>query len=219
MTERVRLRDGWRLAALAVFAVLAACASAPPSTVDEARIQRLATQFQMALPIADVVALVAQADPRWPLQDSERATREEIRCVRAGLTPEHFKARQTDEARSYARANPERLDVDLALLEGGAAQALGHHFMAGVKAQQARRNPTPEDRPSLSPQQEMGMVNLLIAAEHDALRRAMRIDGIAEAIMAKASGAPERKGFQIGASLIMGPLIQAMNQCNVSFVD
>ena len=220
-----RSRLPWRAAAVAgLLAALTGCASLPAASVEkEAQAQRLGDLFVQTLPLDRVVAKIMHDEPKWPFQHastSQSIAPETLACVRAEMKPEKITAQQRADARRYADANPTRIADEIRLLESGAAHAIGTLIMSGAQEGMTgsptgttRRQAINAKMDKMPPEQALAMMQLILNPAYDDLRKAMRINLITESIFDRSGS--YRKGVQLGASLMLPPLLSAMQTCNV----
>ncbi|MDR2129525.1 MAG: hypothetical protein LBP52_10760 [Burkholderiaceae bacterium] len=211
-------------ALLGGVALLAAgCAQTPGAVdaqVDEVQARRMGIMFTTALPMGEIVRRIAAQEPRWPFQGSKGARQvsdAQVACVRAELTPEKISERQMQDARKYLAQHPQRAARDLQLLESGAAQTLGAFILSGATDQKSAANP------KVSADEAKAMMELMIEPENQALREAMRLDSLSEAMFPSTpqSSNPRQRGRNAGrdasVALMYKPLFAAMSKCGLDF--
>ena len=213
----------WRAAfGAAALALIAGCAQTPGAApeANAASVQRLGQMFQTALPIGRMADMIASQDRLWPFQGAgtrNKVTAAQRACVRGEMTGAKVAAQQMDDAREYAAAHPERLADDLKLLEQqGAAATIGRLMMEGARSGDAERAGVAgrDAMSEVAPGQAQAMMSLLFEPRYEALRKAMRLDVMTRGLMAGRKGQHEA-GMQIGASLMLPPLLSAMEKCKV----
>lgn len=139
------------LLALGLGASFAGTASAAPPAD---KVERLLDAVVQMMPFGQVFDLLAQDDPSWPFAGVvDKVGAGALACVRGELSTPGYRRYQLPRVTRYAGENPDRVDKDLALLEGGAAPLFGKLVMAGaegertgveVDAEQALAGATPQ---------------------------------------------------------------------------
>ena len=212
---------GWRrlgallVATAAVVGSLAGCASTGAAHAPSpARIERLGALFVQAVPVGWMVERVAERDAQWPFQQhAGKFTPAQLACTRGELTADKASATQLADAREFARRHPDRVEESIQLLESGAAEATGVLMRAGVREATGGAPTDPRSvMREMSAAQLRSFVSLTEASQHAELRQAMRLDGIAGAGSRQAS---RQQGYRVGQSLMMGPLLTALERCRI----
>lgn len=209
-----RLGATW-LVAVALVGGLAGCAGVGVANAPSpARVERLGALFVQAVPVGWMAERVAQRDALWPFQrHAGKFTPAQLACTRGELTAEKMSVTQLADAREFARRNPDRVEESIQLLEAGAAEATGVLMRAGVR--EATGGP-PIDAPSLMREmtaaQLRAFVSLTSSSKYAELRKAMNLDGIADAGSAQES---RHRGYRLGQSLMMAPLLTALEHCRI----
>ncbi|TXK27856.1 hypothetical protein FVQ98_11110 [Ottowia sp. GY511] len=205
------------LAAIVAGAGLAGCAPmgtgmAAPST---ARVDRLAALFVQAVPVGWMVDRVAARDTQWPFQKYPgRYTPTQLACTRGELTADKVSATQHADARAFARRYPDRVEESIQVLESGAAEAMGLLMRAGMgEAISGRKVDAGSVMRSLSAGQLRAFNELGEGTQHTELRQAMRIDELASG---GSRAQTHQRGVRLGQSLLVGPMLSAMERCQVS---
>ncbi|QTD46430.1 hypothetical protein [Ottowia testudinis] len=197
------------------MASVAGCAQVGTTTaVAPARVDRLAALFMQALPVGWIVERIAAQDPTWPFQQqAKRFTPAQLACTRGEMTPGKVAVTQYKDAREFARRHPDRVEESIRLLEGGAADVIGVLIRAGAVERVAGPPANPRElMGKMSAAQLRGFSEFIQDAQHADLRRAMRLEGIASATNDQQA---RQRGHSIGQSLIVGPLLTAMERCGV----
>ncbi len=206
------------LAASATAALLAAgCAQTGPGMVkaaSPAQVERLGALFAQAMPIGWMVERVAARDAAWPFQQhAGKYTPAQLACTRAELTSEKVVVTQHADAREFARSHPDRVDESIRVLENGAADALGSLMRAGVnEGMTGQKSDLNSVMGKMTAAQLRGFVDLTEGSQYADLRRAMRLDGLTSSGTRAES---RQRGYRIGQSLMIGPLLTAMERCGV----
>lgn len=201
--------------ACALVAGLTGCAQmGGAGPVPPARVERLEALFVQTVPIGWMVDRIAATNANWPFQQHMgKVTPTQLSCVRGQMTNEKVSATQREDARAFARRYPDRVDEAIQLLEGGAAEVTNLLMRAG--AGQAVTGRPVNNRglmEAMSAKQLHAFSELTQGARYTELRQALRLDGVTNA-----GTGPEarRRGYKVGQDLMVGPLLSAMDACQV----
>lgn len=195
-----------RRLALAVVTALAlvGCASTPVAGAGQ--VERLQQLFVQAMPLGPLLERIAANDPNWPLQKHmDRYTREDVACLRAGLTREKGDAVLRQRAADYAARHADRLADDIALLDSGVVRGLSASMGATMTGQPSRK---------LDADEIKALVEFLTAPAYQPLRAAMYLDSLESAFLAPRSRSFET-GRRLGARMMVPLLADAMTLCGV----
>ena len=215
---------GWRrilalsgLVAIVAAAGLVGCApmGAGLAAPSSAQVDRLGALFVQSVPVGWMVDRVAARDSQWPFQKYPgRYTPAQLACTRGELTADKVSATQLTDARAFARRHPDRVDESIQVLESGATQAMGLLMRAGMgEAIAGRKLDAGSIMRTLSAGQLRAFAELTEGTQHAELRQAMRIDELASGGNRAES---HQRGARLGQSLLVGPMLTAMERCKVS---
>ena len=207
---------GWRWGAVAVAAALAAgCAQTGPKAASAAQVDRLGALFTQAVPVGWIVERVAARDAAWPFQQHPgRFTPAQLACTRGELTPDKVAVTQKADAREFARRYPDRVEESIRVLDGGAAEAIGTLMRAGVVGSMSgQRADAGQMVGQMTAAQLRNFAELTESSQYAELRQAMRLDGLSGRNTPRES---REQGHRIGQSLLVGPLLAAMERCQIS---
>lgn len=198
----------------AVLAMAALPAAANPA-VPAAKVERLVDAITRMVPLGTILESVAAEDPAWPLGEAVATEGpEKLACVRGELSAAGYRRYQVPRVQAYASQNAARLDADLALLEGGAAEVFGNLALAGAEAERAGREPNPEAvLAKATPEQLNAFMTLFSDASNAGLRQ---LGGIGEALAVnKTQAEMEEAGEAVGADLATRLMRRALATCDV----
>ncbi|MFT3779797.1 MAG: hypothetical protein QM772_16285 [Ottowia sp.] len=216
MLDRLRWLWSGHLGVGIAAALLAGCAQMPPRPPD-ARAERLGELFAQAVPVGEVVRVVAERNPRWPVHDLPpgKVTPEQTRCLRAELTPEKVAAFQRADARRFVERHPGQADEAIRILSHGGAELFGKLIMAGGQEElTGQRANARAIMQGATPGQLKEFMQLTTGAGYADLRQALRIDGITSSLGDEPATARQR-GRRAGQAMVLEPLLTAMETCKV----
>lgn len=211
MRERLGVLLG---AAASLAAALAGCASMAPAP-SPAQVDRLAQLFVQAMPVDWVVDRILAQEPQWPLQGfAGKYTREQLACTRTELGPDKVTVTQREDARAFARRHPERVAESIEVLEGGAAEVMNKLMREGAGQALTGKRMKPNAALANVPVARLRrFVELSESSRHAELRKAMRLDGMVDAPSGQDT---YTRGRQVGRSLLIVPMLAAVERCGLS---
>ncbi len=215
MLERLRRSGGWRWGAGIAALLLAGCAQMPKPP--DARAERLGELFAQTVPLGEVVRLVAERNPRWPVHDLPpgKVTQAQTSCLRAELTPEKVSAFQRADARRFAERYPGQVDEALRVLGSGSGALFGQLIMAGGQEELTGRSVDARSiMKGATPGQLKDFMLLTTGPGYADLRQALRIDGIANSL-GDAPASARQRGRRAGQAMLIEPLLTAMETCKL----
>jgi hypothetical protein len=208
--------NAFRKLCLAASLVLAAGpVAAENSQGDEKRIDRLTDSMVVLMPFGTIFEGVAAADPTWPAMDRvDEISGRELVCLRGELSTQGYRRYAREQVRAYALANPDRLDRDIAMVEGGVAEMFGKLVLAGAEGE---RTGVPADPEQLlagyEPAQLEAFMTFFSAQDYAGLRE---LAGLGNQIHGEKSAEEnEAAGEQLGSALARKLMIRAMDTCGV----
>jgi hypothetical protein len=199
-----------------LFACGAAMAATPePARPSTEKADRLGNAMAELLPMGSIFELVAKDDPNFPLGEKvDKATPEQLSCLRTELSVEGFRRLKRSEAEPYVRDNAARVDDDLKLLESGAARVMGRLVMGGAESRKTGTTFDPQPFLMQSKPEELASFMAFMTDPNYAELR--KLSGRGEAVNPLQEGGVEPgNGKALGASLGYQYVLKAMGTCNV----
>lgn len=208
------------VAATAQVAAAETAKPAPRAASAQADADRLAALMEELLPFGRVFDMLAGRDPKWPMQDTPKAsTPERLRCMREELSSAGYHRQRVQDARSYAAANPSRVRDDIALLEKGAAEVFGRMMMAGVESEAnggGGFDPEALMR-DVTPEQMSSFLTFLNDPNYALLRKQI---GVGDALdNTKSAEENEAAGERLGSALATQLMLKAVGTCDIPMSD
>ncbi len=201
---------------LAASLVLAAVpAAAEPAASHEQRVERLTDSMVVLMPFGTIFEDLAAADPAWPaMERADEVSGRQLLCLREELSSRGYRRYTRTLVQAYADANPEQLDRDIALFEGGVAEMFGKLILAGAEGERTGVPPNPEELlAAYSPEQVEAFMTFFSAAEYAGLRQ---LSGLGNQLSeGKTVEENEAAGEQVGGALASRLLVRAMDTCDV----
>ena len=200
------------VATAAVLALLPLAAAAQNAQVQADKLTEVMLQM---LPFGKILDDAAAADPSWPVQGkADKVTPAQLSCLRGELSSRGYARSKRAEALTYVKANPDRVDADLALLNGGAASVFADFVNAGVNEAQGGQKVEPTDvMKKMKADQMLSFVDFITETKHAPLRELV---GIGEAFdPAKSSQQNSDAGKSVGTRLVLKLMLGAMKTCDV----
>lgn len=204
---------GWMFAAGLVLAPLPTLASAGEG--QGAKTLRLLDAVVEMMPFGKVFDSLAAQDPAWPFTDvADKVSGGQLACVRGELSSEGYRRYQLPLVTAYAVNHADRLDQDLALLEGGAAPLFGKLVLAGAEGERTGVQAAPETvLADATPEQVAAFMAVFGDADNAALRE---LAGIGEALgLEKSEAENEAAGEKVGGDLAGMLLRRSLATCGV----
>lgn len=201
------------LCVLLLGALPVAAASAQEQAVAEAQIVRMSELVADTLPLALMLDTVSNMDPAWPFQDTpDVVDAGQLACVRGEMGSDRLGALLVKRVRTYARANPGRLQDDMRLLEGPGARLFSRIIVAGMAplSNGGIESPSPDEViAATTPEEFSAMFQLFNDAQYGALRELLGFP----AWMNMSQG--EAAGRAMGATFMVPMLMDAFGTCGV----
>lgn len=199
--------------ALLLAALLPAAGAA--TAADEAQIDRLTREVAKMLPMGAIFEMLAKDDPTWPMQHNPKAVSEgQLACLRSELSHEGELRRVREMVVEYVDENPERVEKDLEVLEGGASEAMSRMVIAG--AEQERTGVAADPNvvlAGLSPEQVGNFMSFFMEDRYAPLRE---MAGFGDALSVdKTAEENEAAGEKLGSGLALKVMLRAMGTCEV----
>lgn len=201
---------------LAASLVLAAVpAAAEPAASHEQRIERLTDAMVVLMPFGTIFEGVAAEEPAWPVMDKiDEVTAKELVCLRGELSTKGYRRYTRGLVKDYADANPQRLDADIALVEGGVAEMFGKLVLAGAEGERTGVEANPEEvLAGYSPAQLDDFMRFFSAPEYSGLRKVAGVGNQFDEN--KTAEENEAAGEQLGSDLASRLMQRAMDSCGV----
>lgn len=180
-----------------------------------AKIERLVDALVEMMPFGKVFEMMAAEDPSWPLADvADKVDAGQLACVRGELSSAGYRRYQLPLATAYAAKNADRLDQDLALLEGGAAPLFGKLVIAGAQGERTGVEVNPEAvLADATPEQ---LANFMAVFNDPANAGLRTLAGFGEALApAKSAAENEAAGEKVGGDLATMLMLGALRRCAV----
>ena len=200
------------LLALGLGASFAGTASAAPPAD---KVERLLDAVVEMMPFGQVFDLLAQDDPSWPFAGVvDKVGAGALACVRGELSTPGYRRYQLPRVTRYAGENPDRVDKDLALLEGGAAPLFGKLVIAGAEGERTGVQVNPEVvLADATPEQLAAFMEVFSDPGAAGLRE---LAGFGEALdLDKSEAENEAAGEKVGGDLAGMLLQRALSTCRV----
>lgn len=207
------LRHRFLLAAALLFAPPFALASAGADHA--AKVGRLVDAVVEMMPFGKVFDLLASEDPAWPFAEAPgKVDAGQLACVRGELSSAGYRRYQLPLVTAYAADNADRLDQDLALLEGGAAPLFGKLVIAGAEGERTGVAVNPEAvLAGATPEQLAAFMAVFSDPANAGLRG---LAGFGEALgLEKTEAENEAAGEKVGGDLAGMLLRRALATCDV----
>lgn len=188
---------------------------AAPGSGQGAKIERLVDAIVEMMPFGKVFDLLAAADPAWPFTDvADKVGGGQLACVRGELSSAGYRRYQLPLVTAYAVDNADRLDKDLALLEGGAAPLFGKLVIAGAEGERTGVEVKPEVvLADATPEQLAAFMSVFSDPANAGLRG---LAGFGEALaLEKSEAENEAAGEKVGGDLAGMLMRRAMTTCGV----
>ena len=204
------------LAASLVLAAGHAVAATGPAASHEQRVERLTDSMVVLMPFGTVFESIAAADPKWPVGDKVDDYRaSDLICLRDELSAKGYRRYTLGLVRDYAKANPERLDGDIALVESGVAEMFGKLVLAGADGERTGVQANPDEvLAGYSPEQLESFMTFFTAQEYAALRK---LAGLGDQLsVEKSAEENEAAGEQVGTDLASKLMFRAFDTCGVA---
>lgn len=201
------------LVACAMSLTAGASAAAPPSS--DAKVDQLTDLVVEAVPLGKIFGMLAEADPKWPMQDKPNAVSAgQLACMRRELSPAGHREATRRDVIAYMAREPEQVDADIRVLSDGAAMLMGRLMLAGAEGERTGNQVTPEQVMSDStPEQLAAFMAFMTSPDYRDIRS---LAGIGEAFDAGQSAAEnEAAGEGAGQTLAMRVMLGAMSRCDV----
>jgi len=193
---------------------------APRTASAQADADRLAALMEELMPFGSVFDMLAARDPKWPLQDTPKAsTPERLRCMRDELSSAGYHRVRMQDARSYVATYPSRVGDDIAMLEQGAASVFGRMMMAGVESEaKGGGDVAPEAvMRDFTPEQLSSFMTFINDPNYAPLRKKI---GFGDAFdSTKSAEENESAGERLGAALGSQLMLKAMSTCDIPMSD
>lgn len=177
--------------------------------------ERMTDAIVRMIPLGQIFEQAAASDPKWPFQDDPDAVSDEqLRCMRTELSEDGYRRSKRAEVEAYAQANPSRMEGELRLLEGGAAELFGKLVAAGAESARAGIEADTEAvLKTASPDQFLSFMTLMSDPNHAEVRK---LAGVGNALgIDKSADENKHAGEQLGSSLVVQHMIKSMGACNV----
>lgn len=198
--------------AAALLALLPLVASAQNAQVQA---DKLAEVMMRMLPFGKILDDAAAANPEWPLQGkADKVEPAKLSCLRGELSTDGYRRSKRAQALEYVKAHPDRVDADLALLNGGAASVFSDFINAGVnEAQTGKKVETTEVMKQMKAEQMLSFIDFITEPKHAPLRELV---GIGEAFdPTKTPQQNSDAGKGVGTRLVLKLMLGAMTTCDV----
>lgn len=180
-----------------------------------AKIARLVDAIVEMMPFGKVFDLLAAEDPSWPFADvADKVGGGQLSCVRGELSSAGYRRYQLPLVTAYAVNNPDRVDKDLALLEGGAAPLFGKLVVAGAEGERTGVEVNPEVLLADATPEQLGA---FMAVFSDPANAGLReLAGFGDALaLDKSEAENEAAGEKVGGDLAGRLMQRAMATCGV----
>ena len=190
-------------------------ALAAPAAGQDAKVARLVDAVVEMMPFGKVFDLLAAADPAWPFTDvADKVSGKQLACVRGELSSAGYRRYQLPLVTAYAAKNADRIDKDLALLEGGAAPLFGKLVIAGAEGERTGVEVNPE---VVLADATPAQVAAFMAVFSDPANAGLRdLAGFGEALaLEKSEAENEAAGEKVGGDLAGMLMLRALGQCGV----
>jgi hypothetical protein len=207
---------GLRKFCLAASLVLAAGpVVAETAQTHEQRVERLTDSMVVLMPFGTIFEGVAAAEPAWPAMDrADEISASQLVCLRGELSTPGYRRYAHEQVTAYAAANPDRLDRDIAMVEGGVAEMFGKLVLAGAEGERTGVQVDPEQLLSgYEPAQLEAFMTFFSAEEYAGLRE---LAGLGNQLSGEKSAEEnEAAGEQLGSALARKLMLRAMTTCGV----
>lgn len=180
-----------------------------------AKIERLLDAMVEMMPFGRVFDMLASQDPTWPLTGAaDRVDAGALACLRGELSSAGYRRYQLPLVTAYAVNNPDRVDKDLALLEGGGAALFGKLVIAGAEGERTGVEVNPEVvLADATPEQLTAFMEVFSDPGAAGLRE---LAGFGEALdLDKSEAENEAAGEKVGGDLAGMLLQRALRTCRV----
>ena len=180
-----------------------------------ARIERLLDAMVEMMPFGQVFDMLASQDPTWPLTGAaDRVDAGALACLRGELSSAGYRRYQLPLVTAYAVNNPDRVEKDLALLEGGGAALFGKLVIAGAEGERTGVQVNPEVvLADATPEQLAAFMEVFSDPGAAGLRE---LAGFGEALdLDKSEAENEAAGEKVGGDLAGMLLQRALSTCRV----
>lgn len=180
-----------------------------------AKIERLLDAMVEMMPFGQVFDMLASQDPTWPLTGAaDRVDAGALACLRGELSSAGYRRYQLPLVTAYAVNNPDRVDKDLALLEGGGAALFGKLVIAGAEGERTGVEVNPEVvLADATPEQLTAFMEVFSDPGAAGLRE---LAGFGEALdLDKSEAENEAAGEKVGGDLAGMLLQRALRTCRV----
>lgn len=204
------------LAASLALAAGHAVAATGSSASHEQQVERLTDSMVVLMPFGTVFESIAAADPAWPVGDKVDEYRaSELVCLRNELSAKGYRRYTHALVQDYAKANPQRLDGDIALVESGVAEMFGKLVLAGAESERTGVEANPDEvLAGYSPEQVEAFMAFFTAEEYADLRK---LAGMGDQLsVEKSAEENEAAGEQVGTDLATKLMFRAFDTCGVS---
>ena len=203
------------LVLVAVLALASPVALASAGAGRGAKITRLLDAIVEMMPFGKVFDTLAADDPRWPFAEvSGKVSPAQTACVRGELSTAGYRRYQLPLVAAYAVNHADRLDSDLALLEGGAASLFGKLVIAGAEGE---RTGVAVDTEAVLAGAKPEHVQAFLGVFSDPANAGLRdLAGFGEALgLEKSEAENEAAGEKVGGDLAGMLLRRAITTCGV----
>ena len=180
-----------------------------------AKIERLLDAMVEMMPFGRVFDMLASQDPTWPLTGAaDRVDAGALACLRGELSSAGYRRYQLPLVTAYAVNNPDRVEKDLALLEGGGAALFGKLVIAGAEGERTGVEVNPEVvLADATPEQLTAFMEVFSDPGAAGLRE---LAGFGEALdLDKSEAENEAAGEKVGGDLAGMLLQRALRTCRV----
>jgi len=201
------------LAAGLVLAAGSALAASPAE--GDARVERMTDAMVQLVPLGRVFDTLAVADPVWPSQGMEdQISVAELRCARDELSSAGYRRYVRNRVQEHVQAHPERFDLEIETLEGGAAELFGKLIIAGAEGERTGVEVDPEVvLEGATADQMVAFMTFFSDPEFAGLRK---LAGIGESLgQAKDAESSEKAGEQAGNDLAATVMLNALQACGI----
>ncbi len=179
------------------------------------KVERLVDAIVEMMPFGKVFDLLAAEDPAWPFADAaDKVDAGQLACVRGELSTAGYRRYQLPLVTGYAAKNPDRVDKDLALLEGGGAELFGKLVIAGAEGERTGVEVNPEVvLAGATPEQLAAFMAVFSDPANAGLRN---LAGFGEALaLDKSEAENEAAGEKVGGDLAGMLLQRSLGTCGV----
>ena len=204
-----------------VLALALSAGSAWAAAPSQAQIDRLTDLVVQAMPFGQIFEKVQAGDPKWPLGDKAgKATPEQLACLRGELSAAGYRRKKRADVVEYAKANPDKVEDGIRVLESGAAELFGKFVIAGAEGEASGKPADPEAiAAAATPAQGLALTALASDPAHANLRILLGMgnmfDKLGQGNDDEMQAEGEKQGTQVGVQLMLG----AMATCQVSMAS